>query len=75
MTKRREKSLRDHIRVNLRKVMAEAKSMERKEAEKQAKMDEREKEARYSLTLNTFLDLLSLQIESLLHIFTILVPL
>ena len=75
MTKRREKSLRDHIRVNLRKVMAEAKSMERKEAEKQAKMDEREKEARYSLTLNTFLDLFSLQIESLLHIFTILVPL
>lgn len=75
MTKRREKSLRDHIRVNLRKVMAEAKSMERKEAEKQAKMDEREKEARYSLTPNTFLDLFSLQIESLLHIFTILVPL
>ena len=49
MTKRREKSLRDHIRVNLRKVMAEAKSMERKEAEKQAKMDAREKEARYNL--------------------------
>ena len=46
MMKRREKSLRDHIRVNLRKVMAEAKSMERKEAEKQAKMEEREKEAR-----------------------------
>ena len=58
MTKRREKSLRDHIRVNLRKVMAEAKSMERKEAEKQAKMDAREKEARYNLTENTFGDVL-----------------
>ena len=58
MTKRREKSLRDHIRVNLRKVMAEAKSMERKEAEKQAKMDLREKEARYNLTENTFGDVL-----------------
>ena len=58
MTKRREKSLRDHIRVNLRKVMAEAKSMERKEAEKQAKMDLREKEARYNLTENTFGDAL-----------------
>ena len=58
MTKRREKSLRDHIRVNLRKVMAEAKSMERKEAEKQAKMDAREKEARYNLTQNTFGDVL-----------------
>lgn len=47
MMKQREKSLRDYIRVNLRKVMAEAKSMERKEVEKQSKMDEREKEARY----------------------------
>ena len=38
--------------------MAEAKSMERKEAEKQAKMDAREKEARYNLTENTFGDVL-----------------
>ena len=59
MTKRREKSLRDHIRVNLRKVMAEAKSMERKEAEKQAKMDAREKEARYNLILNAIKDVLT----------------
>ena len=58
MTKRREKSLRDHIRVNLRKVMAEAKSMERKEAEKQAKMDAREKEARYNLLQNDFIDVI-----------------
>ena len=58
MTKRREKSLRDHIRVNLRKVMAEAKSMERKEAEKQAKMDAREKEARYNLLKNAFIDVI-----------------
>ena len=35
------------LRVNLRKVMAEGKSMDRKEAERQAKMDKREKEARY----------------------------
>ena len=47
MIKKREKSFRDHIRVNLRKVMAEGKSMDRKEAERQAKMDKREKEARY----------------------------
>ena len=47
--RKREKSLRDHIRVNLRKVMAEAKTMERKEAEKQSKMEKREKEARYFL--------------------------
>ena len=46
MIKKREKSLRDHIRVNLRKVMAEAKSMERKDAERDAKMAKREKEAR-----------------------------
>ena len=59
MTKRREKSLRDHIRVNLRKVMAEAKSMERKEAEKQAKMDAREKEARYYLILNATKDVIT----------------
>ena len=59
MTKRREKSLRDHIRVNLRKVMAEAKSMERKEAEKQAKMDAREKEARYNLILTAIKDVLT----------------
>ena len=36
--------------------MAEAKSMERKEAEKQAKMDAREKEARYNLILNAIKD-------------------
>ena len=47
MIKKREKSFRDHIRVNLRKVMAEGKAMDRKEAERQAKMDKREKEARY----------------------------
>ena len=47
MIKKREKSFRDHIRVNLRKVIAEGKSMDRKEAERQAKMDKREKEARY----------------------------
>ena len=45
--KQREKSLRDHIRVNLRKVMADAKAMERKEADKQAGMEKREREARY----------------------------
>ena len=33
--------------MNLRKVMAEVKSMERKEEEKQAAMGKREKEARY----------------------------
>ena len=51
MIKKREKSFRDHIRVNLRKVMAEGKSMDRKEAERQAKMDKREKEARYAYQL------------------------
>ena len=38
--------------------MAEAKSMERKEAEKQAKMDAREKEARYNLLENAFIDVI-----------------
>ena len=39
--------------------MAEAKSMERKEAEKQAKMDAREKEARYNLIWNAIKDVLT----------------
>ena len=47
MRKLKDKSLRDQIRVNLRRVIAEGKSFEKKENDQRLGMEKLEKEARY----------------------------